>query len=87
LESDPYERLVSVRRRLRDRITETRDDLDSWIEAHSDRRPTMTELAHLGGILAERRSLLDQMLKAEDDLLAHLVAMRRNRPEEPPANG
>jgi hypothetical protein len=72
---------------LRGRLTETRIALDTWIDAHASSRPGIRELARLEGMLAERRDLLEQLLKIDDDMLSYLVSLRtKARPDEQPSD-
>ena len=58
-----------------ERLDTLRAGLDDWIAAHKTQPASVTELAHLEGLLAERGNLLGELLKLDDSLLEHLVVL------------
>jgi hypothetical protein len=58
-----------------ERLDSSRVQVDEWIDAHKEQRASVTELAQLEGLLAERRSLLDELLRLDDSLLERLVVL------------
>ena len=83
METDPvFERFVERRSRLLDRLDTTRIQFDAWIESHKALPANVADLAHLEGLLAERRNTLDDLLKLDDSLLDHLVILLgKNKPQ------
>ena len=76
LEDDAiFSRFAERRARLMERLDSSRTHVDAWIEAHMATKVTITELAQLEGLLAERRNMLDELLKLDDSLLEHLVVL------------
>ena len=58
-----------------ERLDASRIRVDNWIESHKTGRANVTDLAQLEGLLAERRTMLDELLKLDDSLLEHLVVL------------
>jgi len=86
LESDPvFTRFVERRARILDRLDTTRVQFDDWIATHKTLPANVTHLAQLEGLLAERRNMLDDLLKLDDSLLDHLVVLlgRGKRQDDP----
>ena len=76
MESDPvFTRFVERRQRILGHLDTTRVQVDSWIEAHKSQAASISDLAQLEGLLAERRNMLDELLKLDDSLLDHLVVL------------
>lgn len=53
--------------------------VNAWWAEREESDPTLHELARLEGLLAERRMLLEQMIKLDDDMLGRLVEARGQR--------
>ena len=76
MEADPvFTRFVERRARLLDRLDTTRVQFDAWIDKHKTLQAHVADLAQLEGMLAERRNMLDELLKLDDSLLDHLVVL------------
>jgi hypothetical protein len=56
-------------------LDSSRTVLDNWIDAHRKQQASITDLAQLEGLLAERRNMLDELAKLDDSLLEHLVVL------------
>jgi hypothetical protein len=79
LERDPvFTNFLERRARILGHLDTTRVQVDAWIDAHLTAPASITELAQLEGLLAERRNLLDELLKLDDSLLDHLVVLLGN---------
>jgi len=63
------ERLIEVLNRTALKVTE-------WYEHRREAEPSIQELALLEGMLAERRTLLESLMKLDDDMLTELVKLR-----------
>jgi hypothetical protein len=76
LDSDPvFKNFVERRARVLRHLDSTRTQFDAWLEAHRAEAASVAHLAQLEGLLAERRNLLDELLKLDDSLLDHLVIL------------
>ena len=70
-----FSRFTERRARLMDHLDSSRVKVDQWIDTHKSERASITQLAQLEGLLAERRNMLDELLKLDDSLLEHLVVL------------
>ena len=76
METDPvFTRFIERRERILGHLDTTRVQFDAWIEAHKAQAASISDLAQLEGLLAERRNMLDELLKLDDSLLDHLVIL------------
>jgi hypothetical protein len=64
-----FERFITRRERLLRRYDEVHTALEAWISAHRSAGIPMAELAHFEGLLGERRSLLEELMDADDEML------------------
>ena len=64
------------RNRLLVHLDEIRGRIDTWFLQPGNAVPTMHQLAELEGLLAQRKSLLSDLLKLDDEMLETLVAFR-----------
>jgi len=86
LEEDAvFSRFAERRARLMERLDSSRTHVDAWIEAHRNAKATISELAQLEGLLAERRNMLDELVKLDDSLLDHLVVLLGREGAKPQA--
>ena len=70
------------RERLINELATTGRQLTLWYEARRHSEPTLRELASLEGMLAERRYLLERLVKLDVDMLDHLIEVRADRGSE-----
>ncbi len=70
---------ISSRNRLMESLDAERKELERWLDSHRVGQASIAELAHLQGLLEERRRHLAQLLKLDDDLLDHLVSVLGTR--------
>jgi hypothetical protein len=70
------QRFFSRRERLLEVLTRTGVKVSGWYEHRRETEPTLHELAELEGMLAERRTWLEQLMKLDDDMLTELVKVR-----------
>jgi hypothetical protein len=76
VESDPvFARFVERRSRLLESLDGGRTRVDEWLEEHKTKRPNITALAYLEGLIAERRSMLEELMVLDESLLEHLVVL------------
>jgi hypothetical protein len=64
------------RHRLLRILDDLRQQIDDWFLDPASTVPTMHQLAELEGLLAERKSLLDDLVKLDDEMLETLVTIR-----------
>jgi len=60
------------------RLLELRAALDVWIAAHRGLGIPIAELAHFEGLLAERRSALEELLSIDDELLDTVLTLQNS---------
>ena len=73
----PHLQQFSARRqRLLTTLDEIRQKIDAWFLEPETTVPTMHQLAQLEGLLAQRKSLLTELVKLDDEMLGTLVAIR-----------
>jgi hypothetical protein len=70
------ERFITRRERLLMRFDEVRAALDVWIAAHRGAGIPITELAHFEGLLGERRSILQQLMELDDEMLDTVLLLQ-----------
>jgi hypothetical protein len=70
------ERFITRRERLLMRFDEVRAALDVWIAAHRSVGIPITELAHFEGLLGERRSILQQLMELDDEMLDTVLLLQ-----------
>lgn len=70
-----FDNFVRRRERLNLTLDEGRGQLDQWIDSHRDKSATLPELAFFEGLLADRRRVLEDLLKLDDSMLDHLVSI------------
>jgi hypothetical protein len=76
VETDPvFKAFIERRTRIMTRLDSSRVQVDRWLDAHKTMAPSISDLAQLEGLMAERRNLLDELLKLDDSLLDHLVVL------------
>jgi hypothetical protein len=74
MENDPvFLRFVERRRALMQRSDTTKAQVDAWIEHHMGEEPSLSELASLEGILAQREALLSEFLEMDRNFMDHLL--------------
>jgi len=64
------------RNRLLVHLDEIRDQIDAWFIDPATTVPTMLQLAELEGLLGQRKSLLTDLVKLDDEMLETLVTIR-----------
>jgi hypothetical protein len=64
------------RNRLLVHLDELRDKIDAWFLDPSTTVPTMHQLAELEGLLAQRKSMLTDLVELDDEMLETLVTVR-----------
>ena len=57
-------------------LDDLRQQIDDWFLDPEATVPTMHKLAELEGLLAERKSLLGDLVKLDDEMLETLVTIR-----------
>ena len=70
-----FSRFIERRARLMDHLDSSRVHFDASIETHKLTAATISDLAQFEGLLAERRNMLDELLKLDDSLMDHLVIL------------
>ena len=70
-----FTRFIERRERVMNQLDSSRVKFDAWIEAHKGQPASITDLAQFEGLLAERRNMLDELLKLDDSLMDHLVVL------------
>ena len=76
MEGDRYDKFVSRRRELNDRLASLGKDVDDWIDRHERITPEMPDLARLEGLLQQRRRHLTELAALDDDFMNFLVSLR-----------
>lgn len=71
-----FQRFVQRRAVLNERLEAARVAIDQWI-AENDREPSMSQLAHLEGLLKVRRDLLEELIRLDDSFMGHLLRLRQ----------
>jgi hypothetical protein len=79
-----FAHFVRRRRRLNERLDETRGQIDAWIAEHENQTPTMVDLATLEALLQTRRDALAALVALDDEFMSHLIELRSS-PGGPPA--
>ena len=64
------------RQRLLTTLDDIRARIDDWFLDPKATLPTMLQLAELEGLLAHRKSMLNDLVKLDDEMLETLVAIR-----------
>jgi hypothetical protein len=64
------------REKLVSELQRTARKVDEWWTGREDTEPTMNDLALLEGLLAERKTLLERLVKLDDVMLNQLVMAR-----------
>jgi hypothetical protein len=57
-------------------LDDLRQKIDEWFLDPATTVPTMHQLAQLEGLLAQRKSLLTELVKLDDEMLETLVTIR-----------
>lgn len=79
MRADPhFQRFVEQRRRLNEKLDSSRVEVDQWIEVHQENEATLVEIAHLEGLLQERRDLLSALAALDDSFVGHLLEIRQS---------
>jgi hypothetical protein len=69
---------VNRRGRLNKRIDASRVDLDVWMATHANRELSLEELTEFEFLLQSRRDVLAELVKLDDEIMDHLLEMRRH---------
>jgi hypothetical protein len=67
------------REKLIGELQRTASKLNEWWAERETIEPTLQDLAMLEGMLAERKTLLERMMRLDDDMLDRLVKARGQR--------
>ena len=70
------QRFRTQRDRLLVHLDDIRRQIDSWLIDPGNEVPSMHQLAALEGLLAQRKSLLSDLVKLDDEMLETLVTLR-----------
>lgn len=70
------ETFFARREHLLDELTHGAQNVTAWYEQRRATDPTLHDLAMLEGMLAERKKLLEQLTKLDDDMLVQLIKAR-----------
>jgi hypothetical protein len=76
LQDSAFARFVRRRRRLNERLDETRGQIDAWIAEHEGKAPSMIALATLEALLQTRRDALAALIALDDEFMSHLIELR-----------
>jgi hypothetical protein len=70
------------RHQLEEELIRSGRKLTDWYEERRGSFATMREFAMLEGLLQERRGLLEQLMKLDDDMLSQLISERSKREQD-----
>jgi hypothetical protein len=80
MRDDPqFARFIDRRETLNEHLDVTRAQVDAWIATHEVGEPTVADLAHLEGLLAQRRDYLAQLAELDDTFMNHLLELREQQ--------
>ena len=74
MESDPsFIRYRKLRQRSYERLTLLRNEVDEWIARYASEVPSLSEVARLEALSAERSRLLAEFVEAEQQFIDNLL--------------
>lgn len=74
-EHSEFASFVQKRSRLLERLTDLGTRLDAWIQANEDQEPTLTEVAHLEGLLSGRRDVLNELAALDEAFMTNMLTL------------
>jgi hypothetical protein len=74
-EHSAFASFVQKRSRLLERLTDLGDRLDAWIQSNENEELTVTEVAHLEGLLSGRRDLLNELAALDETFMTNMLTL------------